>query len=206
MANEVASLTKAEIQSLDLPNTLELYKVLYSRVVKFTSFVEEFAELTTSDRRFLLSANLEPVATIRMASCLDPKTPMAQLKELGRLDVSFGFERIRISQIFKMPWAANEQHVDLYIKVIEGLVALPAFDAKSNLLLQLVALFSTLGLDSKRLENPAKIERYQELFTEQLLKYLRARVGITKSNVVIHMYLSHLASLRTLSEMISSKN
>jgi hypothetical protein len=53
VAFEVADLTKNNGQNLNYPNTVELYRVLYSRVVKFASFIMEFRELTESGTVYL---------------------------------------------------------------------------------------------------------------------------------------------------------
>ena len=198
-----SNLNKTKI--LDHNTTLELYRVLYSRVVKFTSYVEEFSGLSASDRRYLLSRNLEGIVTIRIAPCFKSgleRLPNEQLKELGRPDVGFGSEPVALDQFFRTPWAADETHVDLYKKTIEAIAALPGFDAKASILLQLVALFNTFEADG--FEDTKKISDLQAEVTTVLLAYLRSKLGYSKANTAIGKYLSFLPSLRTLSEKIAS--
>lgn len=205
LALHFANLTRAKLDHLDEPSILEFYKLLYSRVVKFTSYIEEFSsQLSTNDRKFLLSHNLEALAIVRLAQCFDPKkATLSQLKEFGRPDIPIGHNKIEIWQIFRQPWAVDDLHVDLYCRAVMGLANLPHFDVKSSLLLQLIALFNTSGTNAGGLENHTQIERQQEIFTEMLLSYLRTKVGASKSNLVIHQYLNFLPTLRSLCEMIA---
>lgn len=205
LALNFAHLTRGQMEVLDEPSTLEFYKLLYSRVVKFTSYIEEFSAMTTNDRKFLLSHNLEALSIVRLAVCFgDAKSGISQLKEFGRPDVPIGQKKIEIWQIFRKPWAADDRHVDLYCRAMLALAALPAFDIKSSLLLQLIALFDTAGsLKNSTFDNVEAIERQQEKFTEMLLSYLRTKMSASKSNVVLHQYLTNLATLRTLCEMIA---
>jgi hypothetical protein len=83
-----------------------------------------------------------------MAACFSPLISVAQLKELGRPDIAFGPNHIRIDQFFRTPWAVDEDHANLYCKTVHKMASMEAFEAKTNLLFQLVALFSTLGIDA----------------------------------------------------------
>ncbi len=206
LAMEFANLSRGKLDVLDEPSILDFYKLLYSRVVKFTSYIEEFSQLSTNDRKFLLSHNLEALSIVRLAVCFDESRPanLAQLKEFGRPDVPIGQDKINIEQIFRAPWAADESHVDLYCKTVKGLAQLPFFDAKSSLLLQLLALFDTTGISATgRLEDLPRIERQQQFFVQMLLSYLRTKVASSKSNLILHKYLLFFPTLRTLCEKIA---
>ena len=205
LAVNFSNLTRQKLDHLDETSILEFYKLLYSRVVKFTSYIEEFSCLATEDRKFLLSHNLEALSILRLAHCFDDRAGVTQLKEFGRPDIPMGRERIDISQIFRTPWATDDQHIFLYCQTVTRLSQLPFFDAKSSLILQLIALFDTAGLPVKTMENSTMAEYQQIKFTELLLSYLRTKVGAQKSTVILHQYLSFLPTLRTLCEMIAKE-
>ena len=78
---------------------------------------------------------------------------------------------------------------------------LPFFNVQTFLLLQLVALFDTFGLEN--LENVRMIENQQITFVEMILSYLRTKVGAGRSNTVLQKYLNYLPKLRILCEMIT---
>ena len=152
----------------------------------------------------LLTHNLEALSIVRLAVCFDPnqaRANISQLKEFGRPDVSFGQDKIEIGQIFRGQWAANQKHVDLYCQTVNDVGKLPFFDVQTCLLLQLVALFDTFGLEN--LENVRMIENQQITFVEMILSYLRTKVGAGRSNTVLQKYLNYLPKLRILCEMIT---
>ena len=91
-----------------------------------------------------------------------------------------------------------------YCQTIKHLVSLPYFDSNVCILLQLVTLFSTLGINQRQFEEPGKIDQQQESFTFKLLSYLRKKMAPSKSNIVIHQYLAVLADLRDLAEMVAT--
>lgn len=204
VVNKIAELTRTPQNQMEHTTTLELYRVLYSRVVKFAGFVDEFADLMPEDRRLLLSKNLEPMANIRTVQCFssENKVTTAHLQELGRPDVAFGAHPVRLNQFFVVPWAADQAHADMFCQTMTGLAKLPALDAKSIVLFQLVALFSTMDIDVKQLKEPGKIDRYQEQMTLMLLRYLRMKLGYTQANPALHKYLGYLHELRILSDKI----
>ena len=53
---------------------VEIYKVIYSRVVTFVGFLDEFKSLSLSDQKCLLFHNLESVTMVRLAVCLNSST------------------------------------------------------------------------------------------------------------------------------------
>ena len=108
--------------------------------------------------------------------------------------------------MFHTPWAANDKHMKTYCETVNRLVSLPFFDSNICILLQLVTLFSTLGLDHSQIEEPEKIDEVQEAFTYKLLSYLRRKMLPSQSNGLVHKYLSVLAELRTLAEMVTNRN
>ena len=67
------------------------------------------------------------------------RTSTDQLKELGRPDIPFGREAVNLEQFFRIPWAADQAHIDLYKATVEGIAALPAFDGKASILFQMVS-------------------------------------------------------------------
>ena len=109
-------------------------------------------------------------------------------------------------QVFNTPWASTEKHMKSYYETVNRLVSLPYFDSNICILLQLVTLFSTLGLDHSQIEEPEKIDEMQEAFVFKLLSYLRRKTLPSQSNGLIHKYLTILAELRTLAEMVTRNN
>ena len=185
---------------LDFNSMVEIYKVIYCRVVTFVGFLDEFKSLSLSDQKCLLFHNLESVTMVRLAVCLNSSTK--RIMENNELKFSTtSNSTIKIWQIFNLPWASDEEHVQLYSKTVENLNSLPCFDEKSSLIFQMIALFSTLDLDISQLENVSRVYQFQEKFVTQLLTYLR-----TKNNnyyyTAIHKYLEFLPTLRILSEKI----
>jgi len=205
-SQELAALSLGVLPALSANGMIEFYQVMYSRVVKFTSFIREFNELRPSDMKFLLRHNLEPMVIVRLAASFNPLSSVSQLKELGRPGIHMGSQKIKIEQVFHTPWAANEKHMKTYCETVNRLVSLPYFDSNICILLQLVTLFSTLGLDHSQIEEPEKIDEVQEAFTYKLLSYLRRKMLPSQSNGLVHKYLSVLAELRTLAEMVTNRN
>ena len=100
-------------------------------------------------------------------------------------------------------------NVEMFTSRTENLVSLGnilRFDSNICILLQLVTLFSTLGLDHSQIEEPEKIDELQEAFVFKLLSYLRRKMLPSQSNGLIHKYLTILAELRTLAEMVTRNN
>ena len=97
-SQELAALSNATQTELSARAMIEFYQVMYSRVVKFTTFIKEFNDLQPSDMRFLLTKNLEPMVIVRLAASFDVQTSMSQLKELGRPDVHMGPQKINIGE------------------------------------------------------------------------------------------------------------
>ena len=87
---DFASLTRGGSPHLPENGIVDFYKILYSRTIKFTSYIPEFLTLSTEDRKFLLSRNVEAVAIVRLSVCFDAKDPISQLKEFGRPDLPLG--------------------------------------------------------------------------------------------------------------------
>jgi len=205
-SQELAALSLGVLPALSANGMIEFYQVMYSRVVKFTSFIKEFNNLQPSDMKFLLSHNLEPMVIVRLAASFNPLSTISQLKELGRPGVHMGSQKIKIEQVFNTPWASTEKHMKSYYETVNRLVSLPYFDSNICILLQLVTLFSTLGLDHSQIEEPEKIDEMQEAFVFKLLSYLRRKTLPSQSNGLIHKYLTILAELRTLAEMVTRNN
>ena len=189
---------------LDFNSMVEICKVIYSRVVTFVGFLDEFKSLSLSDQKCLLFHNLECVTMVRLAVCFNSSTK----RKMENNELKFNCtsnSTIKIWQIFNLPWASDEEHVQLYSKTVENLNSLPCFDEKSSLIFQMIALFSTLELDISQLENVSRVYQFQEKFVTQLLTHLR-----TKNNgqyndyyyTAIHKYLEFLPILRTLSKKI----
>ena len=196
---ELNTLSEQSGVTLDFCSTMELYKIIYIRVVKFCSMVNEFTNLSTNDQKMLLRHNLESVSIIRLAVNFHPQ--MVEYHEFSyQLETHF-----TIWQIFSIPWAVDTNHVKLYCKTVENLIKLPVFDGKSSVLFQLIALFSTLGLDVSQMEEVSKVNQLQEKMVDQFLDYLRFNVGPLKCNNAIHKYLEFLPVLRILSEKIENQ-
>ena len=191
-------------QILDFNSMVEIYKVIYSRVVTFAGFLDEFKSLSLSDQKCLLFHNLECVTMVRLAVCFNSSTK--RIMENNELKFSTTSKStIKIWQIFNLPWASDEEHVQLYSKTVENLNSLPCFDEKSSLIFQMIALFSTLELDISQLENVSRVYQFQEKFVTQLLTYLRTKNNGQYNNyyyTAIHKYLEFLPILRILSEKI----
>ena len=189
---------------LDFNSMVEIYKVIYSRVVTFVGFLDEFKSLSLSDQKCLLFHNLESVTMVRLAVCFNSSTK--RIMENNELKFSTTSKStIKIWQIFNLPWASDEEHVQLYSKTVENLNSLPCFDEKSSLIFQMIALFSTLDLDISQLENVSRVYQFQEKFVTQLLTYLRTKNNGQYNNyyyTAIHKYLEFLPILRILSEKI----
>ena len=189
---------------LDFNSMVEIYKVIYSRVVTFVGFLEEFKSLSLSDQKCLLFHNLECITMVRLAVCFNSSTK--RIMENNELKFSTTSKStIKIWQIFNLPWASDEEHVQLYSKTVENLNSLPCFDEKSSLIFQMIALFSTLDLDISQLENVSRVSQFQEKFVTQLLTYLRTINNGQYNNyyyTAIHKYLEFLPILRILSEKI----
>ena len=189
---------------LDFNSMVEIYKVIYSRVVTFVGFLDEFKSLSLSDQKCLLFHNLECITMVRLAVCFNSSTK--RIMENNELKFSTTSKStIKIWQIFNLPWASDEEHVQLYSKTVENLNSLPCFDEKSSLIFQMIALFSTLDLDISQLENVSRVSQFQEKFVTQLLTYLRTINNGQYNNyyyTAIHKYLEFLPILRILSEKI----
>ena len=196
--------TSNKTSVLDFNSMVEIYKVIYSRVVTFVGFLDEFKSLSLSDQKCLLFHNLESVTMVRLAVCFNSSTK--RIMENNELKFSTTSKStIKIWQIFNLPWASDEEHVQLYSKTVENLNSLPCFDEKSSLIFQMIALFSTLDLDISQLENVSRVYQFQEKFVTQLLTYLRTKNNGQYNNyyyTVIHKYLEFLPILRILSEKI----
>ena len=196
--------TSNQTNILDFNSMVEIYKVIYSRVVTFVGFLDEFKSLSLSDQKCLLFHNLESVTMVRLAVCFNSSTK--RIMENNELKFSTTSKStIKIWQIFNLPWASDEEHVQLYSKTVENLNSLPCFDEKSSLIFQMIALFSTLDLDISQLENVSRVYQFQEKFVTQLLTYLRTKNNGQYNNyyyTAIHKYLEFLPILRTLSKKI----
>ena len=197
--------TSNQTNILDFNSMVEIYKVIYSRVVTFVGFLDEFKSLSLSDQKCLLFHNLESVTMVRLAVCFNSSTK--RIMENNELKFSTTSKStIKIWQIFNLPWASDEEHVQLYSKTVENLNSLPCFDEKSSLIFQMIALFSTLDLDISQLENVSRVSQFQEKFVTQLLTYLRTKNNGQYNNyyyyTAIHKYLEFLPILRILSEKI----
>ena len=99
-SQELAALSLGVLPALSANGMIEFYQVMYSRVVKFTSFIKEFNNLQPSDMKFLLSHNLEPMVIVRLAASFNPLSTISQLKELGRPGVHMGSQKIKIGEFF----------------------------------------------------------------------------------------------------------
>ena len=99
-SQELAALSLGVLPALSANGMIEFYQVMYSRVVKFTSFIKEFNNLQPSDMKFLLSHNLEPMVIVRLAASFNPLSTVSQLKELGRPGVHMGSQKIKIGEFF----------------------------------------------------------------------------------------------------------
>ena len=97
-SQELAALSLGVLPALSANGMIEFYQVMYSRVVKFTSFIKEFNDLQASDMKFLLSHNLEPMVIVRLAASFNPLSTVSQLKELGRPGVHMGSQKIKIGE------------------------------------------------------------------------------------------------------------
>ena len=145
--------------------------------------------------QLLLNHNF--LSIVRLAACFDQNQARANISQ----HKEFGQDKIQIRQIFWGQWAADQKHIDLYCQTVKSMGKLPLFDVQTCLLLQLVALFDTFGLEN--LENVRLIENQQIIFVEMILSYLRTKVGAGQSNTVLQKYLNYLPKLRILCEMIT---
>ena len=99
MALRLSELTfKTQDSKLSFENTIEFYKTLYSRIVEFTGTTSDFSQLSTSDRKIMLSHNLESICIVRMASNFHPQ--LSTNLDLEPLKIFFGPCPLKIEQIF----------------------------------------------------------------------------------------------------------
>ena len=97
-SQELVALSNSILFELSARGMIEFYQVMYSRVVKFTSFIKEFNALQPSDMKFLLRQNLEPMVIVRLAASFDVQNSTSQLKEFGRPDIHMGPHKINIGK------------------------------------------------------------------------------------------------------------
>ena len=204
MALRLSELTfKTQHSKLSFENTIEFYKTLYSRIVEFTGTTSDFSQLSTSDRKIMLSHNLESICILRMASNFRPE--LSTNLDLEPLKIFFGPSPLKIEQIFNMPWAVDQDHVSLYCKTIDGLINLPVFDENTNVLFQMIVLLNTIGLTESQLREVSKVHQMEEKCVALLLKYLKSKLGRTKAFTALHKYLDFLPILRILSDKIQRR-
>ena len=202
MGLHLSKLTSNDAQEskLSFENTMELYKIMYGRIIEFTGTALDISQLSTSDRKTLLSHNLESICIIRMASNLHPQ--FDHNLDFQPLKLFFGPCPLKIEQIFDVPWAVDPDHVNLYCKTVNEIINLPIFDEKINALFQIIVFLDTKGVDGSQFENFSKVQKMQEDFVTLLLKYLKSKVGPLEALTKLNKCLNFLHVLRILSNTI----
>ena len=114
---------------------------LYHRIGVFAESVSYFSQLSTADKTVLLSYNLESVCVVRIAFNLSAN--FTYKHDFQELKLFQGPWNLKIEQIFNLPWAVNQDHVNLYCKTINEIINLPVFDKKINVLFQMIILLNT---------------------------------------------------------------
>lgn len=168
------------------PNIIEFFKVVYSRVMDFVGFIEDFRQLHNADKKSLLAKNMDILANIRLVTCFGPT-------RTGR-DIAEQLERI-----FVEPWAKSKEHSEQYLEVMTRLSRL-CCDKTTALLYQLTALFHQ---EEVSLEQPSVIESAQERMANLLQRHLVAISGHHEGNLLFANLIVMLHDLRKLADVLT---
>ena len=197
LRQELINLTFHDQQDSKLPleYIIKLYRTMYRRTGVFAESVSDFSQLSTSDKTTLLSYNLESVCLVRIAFNLSAN--FSYKHDFQELKLFQGPCNLKIEQIFNLPWAVDQEHVNLYCKTVSEIINLPVFDEKINVLFQMIILLNSSGCH--HMDDVSKVDKMEEKFIALLLKYLQSILGYSKAFTALQKYLDFLPILRTLS-------
>ena len=198
LKRELINLTFHELQDskLSLEYIIKLYRTIYNRTGAFAESISDFNQLSTSDKSVLLSYNLESVCIVRIASNLHTK--LSYKHDFEELKLFQGPCSLKIEQIFNIPWAVDQDHVNLYCKTVNDIINLPEFDEKINVLFQMIVLLNTSGCHP--MDDVSKVDKMKKTFVSLLLKYLQSLLGYPKAFTALPKYMGFLPILRILSD------
>nr|AID52841.1 nuclear receptor [Tigriopus japonicus] len=205
LLDQIVRLTHTH-ETIDTDTIVEFFKTVYCRIVKFVGEVDGFSTLSDTDKKTLLSKNMDMLSTIQLASSLHPNGQgnlEAQFLYTGHYsEISHlrGHHGIAMEQIFVEPWAKGDTHKKYFSSTIRQLAKLLREDTKVSTLFQLVALFHTENVE---LDNKGTIESVQEGMATLLHKYLKQRYGQQLANSTFSKLMASLFDLRCLAEILT---
>ena len=226
-----SSLHELDVQTLPKWATLEFFRVQYSRVAKFATFIDEFSALTPQAQRLLLRYNMEAVTSIRLAIYFKPATYTpnngtalldgetlsfdSQLREMGldgAMTIGPNFcasqtAPLTIEQIFTADWALDVEHLTFYHKTMNKLNDLLGTDTKLAIIFQMVNLFNPTKASSELDSAQRKtIESIQVRWAVLMQGYIGRKFGPSVTCRMLPKLMSIIHDLRLLSERNSDLN
>ncbi|XP_040577849.1 nuclear receptor subfamily 6 group A member 1 [Lepeophtheirus salmonis] len=202
--DEILEMTNISSLNMTSKGITEIYRVIYSRVAKFATYIDHFEELTSDDKKLLLSKNMDSMAILRTVVCFNKDGTgnlTSQLKNTGSpIYGNVGPYYISVERVFRHPWAKSEEHRHLFKETFRKIASL-GLGEKAAMLLQLVTLFSVLDLP---VQERNKIEQFQEQMALLCYRYLKSQKIKFSSNDMIKVFVL-LSELRYLSNLLTDQ-